>query len=186
MLSDKLELILSVLDDPKTAVEAIVLKRPVLLSILVFALANFSIAVSRLISAGAGGEHLVMKFMLYFAFNAAVFILCSCVLHFTAGLLNGRGDIVALYSALNFSLTPLLLLIPAALIGKFAGGEISFLLTVFLYCWALGFVIYAVQTLYGVHGGAAAAIVFSPLIAVLLIFFAVSVMIFGTVAALIL
>ena len=186
MLSDKLELVMSVLDDPRVAVETIVLKRPVLFSILVFALANLSILVSHLIGAGAGGEHFVMKFILYVAFDAAVMVLCSCVLHFTAGLLNGRGDIVSLYSLLNFSLTPLLLLIPVSLIGRLAGAEIGFLLTAFLYCWALGFVIYAVETLYGVHAGAAAAIVFSPLIAVMLLFFAVSVLIFGTVVALIL
>jgi len=186
MLTEKLEFILAVLDSPKDAIETVIFKRQPALSLLIFLLANFSILVSNLINNKLDGEHFVLKYILFLILNAVVLVAGACVFHFVAELLNGKGDIISLYSLMNFSLTPLLLLIPSAVIGRFLGSDVSFVLTIFLCCWSLGFIIYAVEKLYGVPSGTAVAVVFSPVLIVLLVSFAVFILSIGGIVALLL
>jgi len=184
MLTEKLELMLSVIDKPKDAIETVMLKKQPAFSILIFLLANLSVLVSYSIDKKLGGDNFILKYLLFIAFNAVVLLVIACLFHFMAELFKGKGDVIALYSLLNFSLTPLLLLIPVAILSRFIGSDAGFVLNIFLYCWSLGFVAYAVEKLYKIPPGIAVAVVFSPVMIALLALFLIFIVSIGGFIAL--
>ncbi|MBN1384224.1 MAG: YIP1 family protein [Elusimicrobia bacterium] len=164
------EFILSLLDKPKETIDSIIIERPVLLGFIIFIFANFSFIISNSILFNTGQNTVILTLLLSLIINLLFLAAFSCEFHFVAELLKGRGNIISLFILLNFSLAPLLLLIPSAIIGKFIGPVFNCLATMILFAWSIYLVINSIKILYSFSTAKSVFVVLSPFIIISLVF----------------
>ena len=171
MLTEKFELVLSMLDNPKEAIELIIVEKPVFLSLIIFVLANLSFVISNSISSGIGQNALILKLIFVPLLSFLFLIIATCGLHFIAEILNGRGNVSAFFTLLSFSLTPTLLLIPASIISNFTSVWFTYFSTIIIFFWTVYLVITSIKMVYNIPTDKAVAVIISPAIILSLVFF---------------
>ena len=168
MLSQKFETTLSLLDNPKETIEIIIVEKPVFFSLLIFILANVSFLVSNSIVFRFSNTNFALVLFFVLLSNFLILVTTAASYHFIAEILKGKGNVITLFSLLNFSLTPMLLMIPSAIIGKFAGTGLTYFAFTVIFFWTLYLLINSVKILYNISTIKTFLIIFSP---VIIIFF---------------
>ncbi|MDD5687626.1 MAG: YIP1 family protein [Elusimicrobia bacterium] len=173
MFTENIELVLTFLDNPKEAMKSVITKKPVFLSLVVFVFANisFCIANSTVFPSGNINFILIMFFVLFS--NILILVTASCCFHFIAELLNGQGSVVTLFQLLNFSLAPMILLLPVSIIGKYVDVRFYYFALIIVFIWLDYLVFISIKTLYNISIMKTWFIAISPFIILSIIFITV-------------
>ncbi|OGS33228.1 MAG: hypothetical protein A2474_01065 [Elusimicrobia bacterium RIFOXYC2_FULL_34_12] len=163
-MSEKLELILSLIDNPKEAIEVIIVEKPVLLSFIIFIIATLSLVVSNLVSFNLGSHSLIFQLIFSILFVLVFVVITACWFHFVAELLKGDGNVITLYSLLNYSLLPLTILMPASIISKFVGIWFLYFSVIVALFWIDYLVVISLKMLYDISLSKVLVVMMSPLI----------------------
>jgi len=169
MLSQKFEMALSLLDNPKETIEIIIVEKPVFFSLIIFILANVSFLVSNLIVFRFSNTNFVLILFFVLLSNFLILVTTAASYHFVAEILKGKGNVITLFSLLSFSLTPVLLMIPAAIIGKFVGSGLTCFAFAVIFFWTIYLLIFSIKILYNVSMLKTFLVIFSPIIIVFLL-----------------
>lgn len=164
MLSQKFETALSLLDNPKETIEILIVEKPVFFSLLIFILANVSFLVSNSIVFHFSNTNFVLVLFFTLLSNFLIFVTMAAGYHFIAEILRGKGNVITLFSLLNFSLTPVLLMIPSAIIGKFAGNGLTYFAFTVIFFWTIYLLIFSIKILYNISTIKTFLVIFSPVI----------------------
>jgi len=175
MLSEKLEVVLLLLDNPREAIELIIIEKPVLFSLVVFTLANLSFLISYPVLSRSLNISFIVIFLFALLINFLVLITTACTYHFVAELFKGRGDVITLFALLNFSLLPMLLMVPVGIIGKFAGPGLGYFVFIIITLWVIYLALLSIKILYDISTLKALITVLSPYIIVVILFLIISV-----------
>lgn len=163
------EFILSLFDKPRETVDLIILERPAFPAFIIFFFANLGFIISTSILFNTGKNVFIVTLFFTLIINLLFLAALSCGFHFIAELLKGRGNIISLFLLLNFSLAPLLLLVPAAIIGRFLGTGFNCFAAAGLFGWSVYLVVLSIKTLYNFSPAKSLLVIFSPFIIISLI-----------------
>jgi hypothetical protein len=177
MITRKIEFMLYLLKKPVEAITMIIADRPVAFSMVIFFLAGTGIAVSKAIFGQSGGGFFVFSWTSMLVIQLLFVLALTFCFHFTAELMNGRGSILSLFSLINFSMAPMLLLIPAALICRFLDADLCAFIRILMFLWAISFIFKSLKSLYSISTEKAVLVLVSPLV-----FSAVIVMVMAAMA----
>jgi len=169
MLSQKFETALSLLDNPKETIEILIVEKPVFFSLLIFILANVSFLVSNSIVFNFSNTNFSLLLLFALLSNFLILITTAASYHFVAEILKGKGNVITLFSLLNFSLAPMLLMIPTAIIGKFIGVGFTYFAFTIIFCWTIFLLMFSIKILYNISAIKTFIVIFSPIIIVFLL-----------------
>ncbi|MBI5574242.1 MAG: YIP1 family protein [Elusimicrobia bacterium] len=169
MLSQKFETALSLLDNPKETIELIIVEKPVFFSLLIFILANVSFLVSNSIVFHFSNTNFALILFFLLLSNFLILAMAAASYHFIAEILKGKGNVITLFSLLSFSLTPVLLMIPSAIIGKFAGTGLTCFAFTVIFFWTIYLLILSIKILYTISILKTLLVIFSPVIIVFIL-----------------
>lgn len=169
MLSQKFESALSLLDNPKETIEIIIVEKPVFFSLLIFILANVSFLVSNSIVFNFSNTNFIFILFFLLLSNFLILVTTAASYHFIAEILKGKGNVLTLFTLLNFSLAPMLLMVPSAIIGKFAGTGLTYFAFTVIFFWTVYLLIFSIKILYNISIIKTFLVIFSPIIIVFIL-----------------
>lgn len=182
MISEKFETVLSLLDNPKETIELIIVEGPIFFSLIIFILANLSFLTANYILHHSVSTNFFFILAIMLLFNLLFLITTAAGYHFIGEMLKGKGNVLALFSLLNFSLVPMLLMIPFAIIGKTVGSGLSYFAFMIIFCWTIYLVIYSIKMLYDISLLKTLFVILSPII---IVFFFSAIFLITTAAGII-
>ena len=173
-----MDLILYYIDNPKEAIELIIVEKPVSLSLVVFIISNLCFVTSNLVSLSLGRNSIIFQLIVVVFFNLIFILIATCWFHFIAELLRGRGAVITLFSLLNFSLLPAVILVPASIISKFTGVWILYFSIIIVFFWIDYIMFISIKKLYDISSLKVSIVMISPTIVLVLGIFVVFVLSF--------
>ena len=97
MLSQKFEMALSLLDNPKETIELIIVEKPVFFSLLIFILANISFLVSNSIVFYFSNTNFALVLFFVLLSNFLILVTTAASYHFVAEILKGKGNVIPFF-----------------------------------------------------------------------------------------
>ena len=177
-----LDLILSLFENPLEAIDRIIIEKPVWLSLVIFFLANLCLAVSGSVMSDNSESGFLLRFILFTPINLVMLIISAAVFHLTAELLKGRGSATSLFVLLNFSLAPILLNIPVALLSGIIGRSISGLAVFLIFVWCAAIAVVSIKKIYSFSTARAVITALSPAIYLFILFAGTGILFLGLIA----
>lgn len=171
MIYERVKLMISVLSNPREAIELAIIDRPVLSALVVFLLANINIIISEALINNHNPEFVTYQLLLLPSLNLIILAAAVCFFHFIAELFKGDGQVITLFTLLNISFLPALFLVPLTLITRLFPAFPINIPVFMIFIWITYLVGLSIKKLYNISSVKALIVLAAPAVLIPVFFF---------------